>query len=101
AVDRGERRPQLVRDGGDEVGLHLVERALCGEVAEGVDDAVGRLDAGDGEPELAAADVERQALRQVRRGPGRLGDADTRREVGPAGDRLGRVAAEDVVRPQA
>ena len=37
AVDRRERRAQLVRDGRDEVGAHLLERALLGQVAEGVD----------------------------------------------------------------
>ena len=40
AVDRGERRAQLVRDGGDELRLHLLERTLLGQVAEGIDRAL-------------------------------------------------------------
>ena len=62
AVDRGERRAQLVRDGRDELGAHRLERALLGQVAERVDDAVGDGDAVDREPQLAAAEVERQRL---------------------------------------
>ena len=54
AVDRGQRRAQLVRDRRDEVAAQLLEHALLGQVAEGVDGALGELDAGDREPELAA-----------------------------------------------
>ena len=40
-AERGERGAQLVRDGGDELVLHAVERATLGGVAEGDDDADG------------------------------------------------------------
>ena len=77
AVDRGERRAQLVRHGRHEVALHLLDAALLGHVPEGVDGALAEADAGDREPELAAADLERQRLgtrasrRRVRRRSGR------------------------------
>ena len=65
AVDRGERRPQLVRDGRDEVALQLLDRPLVGEVAERVDGAVRELGGGEREPELAARAVDRERLRPV------------------------------------
>src|SRR5215207_2924345 len=37
AVDRGERRAQLVRDRRDEIALELVEGAVLGQVAERID----------------------------------------------------------------
>ena len=40
-AERGERRAQLVRDGGDELVLHAVEGAALGGVGEGDDDADG------------------------------------------------------------
>ena len=40
-AEAGERRAQLVRDGGDELVLHLVEGAALGGVGEGDDDADG------------------------------------------------------------
>src|SRR5207253_7770960 len=39
AVDRRQRRPQLVRDRRDEVALQLLERPLLRHVAKRVDDA--------------------------------------------------------------
>ena len=59
AVHRGERRPQLVRDRGDEVRLRLVEALVLGDVAERVDDSVREADAGRVDPELLRPDVER------------------------------------------
>ena len=47
AVDRGERRAKLVRDRGDEVGLHLLDHPLARDVAEGEDppgDRAGRVE---------------------------------------------------------
>ena len=41
AVDRRERRAELVRHGRDEVALQLLDRALLGHVAERVDRAAG------------------------------------------------------------
>ena len=91
AVDRGERRAQLVRHGRDEVLAHRLERALLGEVAERVDGAVLVADRGDREPELAAVELERNALR-----PRRLAGAARRGTRGsdrvPAGDRGRRRA---------
>ena len=37
-AQRRERRAQLVRDGGDELVLHAVERVALGDVGEGDDD---------------------------------------------------------------
>ena len=62
SVHRGKRRPQLMRDRGDEVAAHPLEGALLGEIAERVDRPFGEPYAGDREPELAAADLERDAL---------------------------------------
>ena len=62
AVDRGERRAQLVRDGRDEVALQLLDRALVGQVAEGVDRAVRELGGRQREPELTARPVEGEGL---------------------------------------
>ncbi len=41
SAERGQRRAQLVGDGGDELVLHAVERAALGGVGEGDDDADG------------------------------------------------------------
>ena len=62
AVHRRERRPQLVRDRGDEVAAHLLQRALLGQVAECVHRPLGQADAGDRKPQLAAAALDRQRL---------------------------------------
>ena len=62
AVDGGERRPELVRDGRDEVGLELFDCALGGEVAEGEDCPALEADSGDRQPELAAVDLDRLGL---------------------------------------
>ena len=62
AVDCGQRCPQLVRDRGDEVRLDLLERALLGQVAERVDRALLEADAGPGDPELAATELDRHGL---------------------------------------
>ena len=67
AVDRGERRAQLVGDRRDELRAHRLERPLLGQVAEGVDDAVRHGDAVQREPQLARPEVERQRLRPRRR----------------------------------
>ena len=63
AVDRGERRAQLVRDRRDELRAHRLERALLGQVAEGVDDAVRHGDAVIESQSSRVAEVERQRLR--------------------------------------
>ena len=60
AVDRGQRRAQLVRDGRDEVGLHLLDDPLGRDVAEREDpagDRAGRVAhdrLGQREPDLLA-----------------------------------------------
>ena len=97
AVDRRQRRAQLVRDGRDELGAHALERPLLGQVAERVDDAVRHRDAVDREPELAAAEVERQRL-GARRGTACARDLDPRRDRRPARDRLDGEAVDDVRR---
>ena len=101
AVDRRERGPQLVRDRRDEVAPDLLEGALLGQVAEGVDGALGQADAGDREPELAPADLDRERLRAPR-GRGRLGsDGDPRGQLPPARDDPVGIAAEHAARGKA
>ena len=65
AVDRGQRRAQLVGDVRDELRLHLLDDALGGDVAEGEDAAghgAGRVahhGLGQREPDLLAAAPDR------------------------------------------
>ena len=96
AVDRRQRRPQLVRDRGDEVGLHLLEPPLLGQVAEGVDGALLEAHARAGDPELAAVELDRDRL-----GPDGLAglarDRDQRRDLPPAVDDVLDLPAERVV----
>ena len=87
AVDRGERRAQLVRDRRDELGPQLLERPLLGQVAERVHRAVGDGDTGDRQPELAPADADGQRLEAQRRG-GIGRDRNALRHCVPAGDHL-------------
>ena len=82
AVDRRERRAQLVRDGRDEVALQLLDRTLLGQVAEGVDGAVRELGGRQREPELPARPVEGERLRALARLLER-----------PAGEQRGRRAS--------
>ena len=90
AVDRGERRAQLVRHGRDEVLPHRLERPLVGEVAERVDRSVLVPHRGDGEPELALLELQRDALRARRLAGARDGDALL--DFRPAGNRGRRRA---------
>ena len=62
AVDRRQRRPQLVRDRRDEVALQPLERALVRQVAERVDRALREVGRGERQPQLARADLDRQRL---------------------------------------
>ncbi len=70
AVDRGERRAELVRHGRDEVRLHLLHGPLVGDVAERVHGAAREADGGDRQPPLLALHLHRQRLRA--RGAARL-----------------------------
>ena len=63
AVDRRQRRAQLVRDSRDELRLQGLDRSFGGEVAEGEDRSALEPDAGDREPELAPVDLDRLGLR--------------------------------------
>ena len=86
-----------MRDRRDEFPLELVERALLGHVAERVDDAVDEPHARDREPELLAAELERQRLR---RGVARVGvrrDRDELRDGGPPGEHVFEPPAERVL----
>ena len=62
AVQRGQRRAQLVRDRGDELGTELLEPPLAGHIAEGVHDAVAQGGAEDGKPDLPSFDLQRHGL---------------------------------------
>src|SRR3954468_19654496 len=63
ARNRSERRPELVRDRGHEVGLERLDRTLFGQVAERVDAAAVERNAGDREPEGAVVHFHRQRVR--------------------------------------
>src|SRR4029079_16803862 len=82
-VDRGERRPELVRHRREEVLADLLECALVADVLEGVDDAFVERAAQDRRPPLATCALERPRL-------GARGDASPAREqlLEPAPDDL-------------
>ena len=82
AVDRSERRAQLVRHGRDEVLANLLERAFLGEVAERVHRSFVEADSRDREPALFPAELEREGRRRC--GPGCTGHGDASREIVPA-----------------
>jgi hypothetical protein len=94
AVDRRHRRPQLVRNRRDQVALLLVEGPLGGQVAKGVDDAREPLDGHEREPEIPAADRDRERRRAC--GLPVLGDRDQRDQGAPVGERLGHGAIDDL-----
>ena len=96
AVDAGERRAQLVRHGRDEVALQLLDLALGGQVAKGEDGARVEADANDREPQVAAADPQRQNLPR-RRLAGGVDWGDARSKRLPAGDRVGRQLADHLL----
>jgi hypothetical protein len=88
-----------VRDSRDEVRLQLLEYAILGQVPEGVDRSVHEADAGDREPELAVADLERDGL-GADGGAVDLGhDRHPRRDRRPPGHRLDGCAADDLLGP--
>ncbi len=95
AVDRGERRPQLVRDRRNELRLDLLERALFGQVPERVHRSLLEADAGAGDPELTAAELDRHRL-----GVDQLArlarDGDPRRDLVPAIDDVRDRPAEHI-----
>ena len=94
AVDRRERRAELVRDGRDELGLQRVEGTLLRQIPERVDGAVHHRDASDGKPQLALADAERQRLRT--RNCNRVeGDRHVLRDHLPTRNRLEGETVED------
>src|SRR5436305_1099243 len=84
---RRHGRAQLVGDGGDELALGLVEPALDGQVAEGVDDPARASDGDEREPELLAVDLDRQRHRPRRRRAER--DGDLLLDAPPVRERLG------------
>ena len=63
AIDGGERRAELMRDRGDEIGLQRLDRTLFGQVPERVDAAVVETDSRDREPELPVVDLHRLCRR--------------------------------------
>src|SRR3989440_4050851 len=111
AVDRRQRRPKLVRDGRDELGLHLLDGAVGGDVSKREDPAghEARRVAHDGlrhrQPRLLAAADDRDEAVAGGRLAARLELAaeHLRRRVPErlllrdAGDLLGRLVPEDDV----
>ena len=97
AVDGGERRPQLVGGGGDEVAAGTLECVLFAHVPQREDDALVEGDAGDGQPALVLAGRERQrdrarALPFVGRG-----ELHLRRELLPGRQQLPGPATDDLL----
>jgi hypothetical protein len=88
AVHRGERRPELVRDGRDEIRLQLLQATFLGEVVERVHGAFGEADGSDREPELAPAEVDRDSRRPRARRDRLPHGAKRVRDGGPRRDRL-------------
>src|SRR5581483_8403075 len=86
AVDRGEGRTELVRNGCDEVLAHALERALLVQVAERVYGSVLEADGRHREPELPVADLERDGLRPA--GLARPRHRQPRLDVAPARHRV-------------
>ena len=87
ALDRGERRPQLVGDGGDELGLHAVDLALAGDVAQGdrdpdhaAQEIVGGRDHPAERPPLGSRELE-VAVGGLRRAPERGGQRGAARRL--------------------
>ena len=58
AVDGRERSAKLVRHGGDEVRLELLESMVLGQVTECVHGSLGEADAADRKPDLAPTEVD-------------------------------------------
>ena len=94
AVDSGHRRPQLVRDRRDEVGLLLLQPALARHVAERVHHTRDSAHRDERQPEIVAADLDRQRHRA--RAAVRLGDRDRRCQRRPAGQVVCERPAADV-----
>ena len=90
AVDRRQRRAELVRDGRDEVAPQLLDRSLLGQIAERVDGAVGELCRRQREPELPVGTVDGERLRPL------AGLVER-----PAGERVGSGRPGDVAPPPA
>ena len=69
AADRRERRPQLVRDVGDEIAADLIGAPQVGDVVQDHDDAVGGVAAGGGRAgnDRAGRIARRRQLQRVRR----------------------------------
>src|SRR5215210_4120414 len=80
AVDRRERRSELMGDGRDEVRLQLLQAAFLGQVVERVDGSLSEADGSDRQPDLAPGNVNRDRRRararrgRVTRGTERVGD---------------------------
>ena len=93
-VNGGDRRSQLVGDGGDEIGLELIQSPLLGEIAERVDGPFGEVDPGDRKPELATVDLDGKRRGRARVRSGRARDRDGSRKRPPAGNRYVDLASE-------
>src|SRR4051794_6981843 len=96
AVDRGQRRTQLVRHRRDEVRFHPLELVLLADVAERVDDPVREGHPRERQPELPRTDLEREGQRAGRPLGPRLGDRDPACDPRPAGKGRLDPAARDL-----
>ena len=94
-VDRGQRRAQLVRGRGDEVGLHLLEVVHLGQVAERVDGSSVEVHARDRDPAISSVRLEGDHDLWLA-GVGRRRDRDRVDRVLPPGNRVCRRVAENV-----
>ena len=95
AVDRRQRRPQLVRGGRDEARLQLLELPDIGHVSERVDRPAEELDPSDGNPALSSLGLDRNDDLGVSR-IGRRSDRHRIDSFLPTGDRIGGGPPDDV-----
>src|SRR5919109_496271 len=96
----GGSSAKLVRGGVEEVGLHLVDPSLGGQVAKGVCRALFEADSRQGDPQLPIADLERHRLRRILAGSRRLADRNQGCHLRPSRNRLDERVPDDVPRGQ-
>ena len=64
AVDRGDRRSQLMGDGRDEIRLELLQPPLLSQIAECVNSPLREAHPGDREPELTTLQLDGKRRRR-------------------------------------
>src|SRR5215211_3896876 len=93
-VDSGDRSSQLMRDGGDEIRLELLQSPLLRQIAECVNGSLRKANSGDREPELTTSDFDGKRRRGTSRRSGSARGRDGSCECLPARDRFLDSAAQ-------